>query len=247
MWLQLFVSGLPIIPASVDRYLQAKLKQYVINPIVNFLYIVFVQSIQWLLTAIYLAIWTVLGAVYAIWQLVYTVLTWGIHRLWWYTTWLGYFVKQFIFRLWLVIKAVAIWTAQDISWQFQTVTFSFIWSYDLVIFMWDQIYHFIASNLQTAAVYIWTDIVWILSIMWFIIKLAILAIFAGIIMYIAVLFYRFFSCRDFALQCKYYFGLTPPQCNQGQGVLTIAPVMLDPQGQGRARVWPPSLAPQAQQ
>ena len=38
MWLQLFVLGLPIIPASVDRYLQAKLKQYIINPIVNFLY-----------------------------------------------------------------------------------------------------------------------------------------------------------------------------------------------------------------
>ena len=113
--------------------------------------------------------------------------------------------------------------------------------------MWYQIYGFIASNLQAAFIYLWNDIVWILYIMWFIVKLAILAIFAGIIIYLAVLFYRFFSHRDFALQCEYYFGPILPKHNQGQGVLTITPVMLDPQGQGRARLRPPPLAPQAQQ
>ena len=39
------------------------------------------------------------------------------------------------------------------------------------------------------------------------------------------------------LQCEYYFRPTQPQqCNQGQGVLTITPVMIDPQGQGHAHV-----------
>ena len=73
--------------------------------------------------------------------------------------------------------------------------------------------------------------------MWLIFKLAVLAIFSGITIYQAVIIYRFFSRHDFALQCEYYFGPTPPPGrNQGQGVLMIALVMLDPQGQGRARV-----------
>ena len=50
-------------------------------------------------------------------------------------------------------------------------------------------------------------------------KLAVLAIFSGLTIYLAVIIYRFFSRRDFALQCEYYFGPTPPGRNQGQGVL----------------------------
>ena len=99
MWLQHFVLGLPIIPASVDRYLQAKFKQYVINPIVNFLYVVLVESFKWLCTALYLAIWTIFATLYSIFQYGYTELTRAIQGFWWYTTWLGYFIRQAIFSL----------------------------------------------------------------------------------------------------------------------------------------------------
>ena len=138
-------------------------------------------------------------------------------------------------------------TYQDFNWLLQTLIFPFNWSYEVITCMWYKIYGFLVTNLQAALTYLWNDIIWILYITWFIVKLAILAIFTVIIIYLAVLFYRFLSCRDFTLQCKYYFGPTPPQHNQGQGVLTIAPVILDPQGQGRARLRPPPLAQQAQQ
>ena len=81
--------------------------------------------------------------------------------------------------------------------------------------------------------------------MWFIFKLAVLAIFSGLTIYLAVIIYQFFSRRDFALQCEYYFRPTlPPGRNQGQGVLTITPMMLDPQGQGCVWVQPPPLQQQ---
>ena len=82
MWLQLFVLGLPIIPASVDRYLQAKFKQYIINPIVNFLYMVLVESFKWLCTALYLALWTIFATLYSIFQCEYTDLTRAICTFW---------------------------------------------------------------------------------------------------------------------------------------------------------------------
>ena len=103
--------------------------------------------------------------------------------------------------------------------------------------MLDTVLKFLWNNLQAAVIYVWQDIILFFTIMWFIFKLVVLPVFSGLTIYLAVIIYRFFSRRDFALQCEYYFGPTPPPGrNQGQEVLTITPVMLDPQRQGHAQV-----------
>ena len=78
MWLQLFVLGLPIIPGCIDCYLQAKFKQYVINPIANALYLLFVESIRVVLTALYLVIWTIGYYIVVSFQVITSDLLWGI-------------------------------------------------------------------------------------------------------------------------------------------------------------------------
>ena len=143
MWLQLFVLGLPIIPGSVDWYLQAKVKQYIINPIANFFY-----------------------------------LPW--------------------------------WTIEDIQWITNCICDPFIWLYTYITHIWEIVIQFLWHNLQAAVIYVWQDIVLFFIIMWFIFKLAVLAIFSGLTIYLVVIIYRLFSRRDFVLQCEYYFGPTPP-------------------------------------
>ena len=143
----------------------------------------------------------------------------------------------------MIVTTVFCWTIDDIRRIINCVCDPFIWSYTSITYMWDTVLKFLWNNLQAAVIYMWQDIVLFFTIMWFIFKLAVLAVFSGLTIYLPVIIYRFFSRRDFALQCEYYFGPTlPPGRNQGQGVLTIAPVMLDPQGQGHAWVVTPSLA-----
>ena len=241
MFLQLLVLGLPIIPGSINHYLQAKVKQYIINPIMNFLYIIFIETAKWIATAFYLAIWSIGYFIFTVLQTLISDFTWGIKRFWWYTPWLGYFIKQFVYCIYVVISTVAWWTLQDIYWLVTCICAPFIWLYTTGIwlytsgtYMWAAIYKFIVDNLQTAAIYVWEDIVLLFTIMWFVFKLAILAVFSGLTIYLAVIIYRFFSRCDFTLQYKYYFGPTPPPGrNQEQGVLTIAPIMLDPKGRAR--------------
>ena len=227
MWLQLFVLGLPIIPGCIDCYLQAKFKQYVINPIANALYLLFVESIRVVLTALYLVIWTIGYYIVVSFQVITSDLLWGIKHFWWYTTWLGSFIKLFLYNVQVIVTIVFWWTIEDIRWIINCVCDLFIWSYTLITYMWDTALQFLWNNLQAAAIYVWHDIAFFFTIMWFVFKLAVLAIFSGLTIYLAVIIYRFFSRRDFALQCEYYFGPTPPGRNQGQGVLTITPVMLD--------------------
>ena len=82
MWLQLLVLGLPIIPGSIDHYLQAKFKQYIINPITNALYLLFVESIRVVLTALYLVTWTIGYYIAVSFQVITSDLLWGIKCFW---------------------------------------------------------------------------------------------------------------------------------------------------------------------
>ena len=162
MFLQLLVLGLLIIPGSIDHYLQTKVKQYIINPIANFLYIIFVKSLKWIATAIYLAVWSLAYLVFTVLQTIILDISWAIKRFWWYTTWLGYFIKLFIYFIYWVVSTVAWWTLQDIYWLVQCICSPFIWLYITSVslfesgsYMWAVVYKFIINNLQAAAIYVW--------------------------------------------------------------------------------------------
>ena len=99
MWLQLLILGLPIIPGPIDHYLQAKFKHYIINPIANALYLLFVESIRVVLTALYLVIWTIGYYIIVSFQVITSDLLWGIKCFWWYITWLGYIIKLFLYNI----------------------------------------------------------------------------------------------------------------------------------------------------
>ena len=206
-------------------------------PITNLLYLLFVQTLQLVVTAIYLILWSIFYVIYTILEVIYLDIAWFCKRFWWYITWLGYFIHLHLLNLWTIFKTTILWTLNDIYWFGSVIISPFMWTYQTGQYLWDQITTFIIVNIQMAAAYLWSDIVWLLATMWLITKLAVLAVFLGLVVYLGMIFYRFFSRRDFALQCKYYFGPTPPpQHNQGQEVLTITPVMLDPQSQGSSQV-----------
>ena len=79
------------------------------------------------------------------------------------------------------------------------------------------------------------------NMVFLLLKLAIAAIVIVIIIYLGIILYRFFNQRHFALQSDFYFGPTPANNPQGPGqggVLTITPVILHPEGQGRAWAFP---------
>ena len=62
--------------------------------------------------------------------------------------------------------------------------------------------------------------------MWFILQLILYTVAFASVWYIGTLVYQFLTCRDFALQGEFYFGPHPLANQQPQGVLTIAPVMV---------------------
>ena len=208
MWLQLLILGLPIIPGSIDHYLQAKFKQYIINPIANALHLLFVESIRVVFTALYLVIWTIGYYIIVSFQVIMSDLLWGIKHFWWYTTWLSYFIKLFLYNIQVIVTTVIRWTIDNIRWIINGVCDPFIWFYTSVTYMWDIVLKFLWNNLQAAVIYVCQDIVFFFTIMWFIFQLAVLAVLSGLTIYLAVIIYRFFSRRDFALQCEYYFGPT---------------------------------------
>ena len=127
--LQLLVLGLPIIPGSLDRYIQAKVKQYIIMPITNLLYLLFVQTLQLVVTAIYLILWSIFYVIYTILEVIYLDIAWFCKRFWWYTTWLGYFIHLLLLNLWTIFKTTILWTLDDIYWFGSVIISPFMWTY----------------------------------------------------------------------------------------------------------------------
>ena len=86
---------------------------------------------------------------------------------------------------------------------------------------------------------IWDVIVAGLPIMWLSLELVTAAAVISTIMYIATIVYHFYNRRF--QQGNFYFGPTLVQNSPGQAggsVLTIAPVVLYAEGQGRVRACP---------
>ena len=98
------------------------------------------ESIRVFLTAIYLIIWTIIYYIVLSFQVISTDLLWGIKHFWWYTAWLGYFIKLFLYNIQVIVTTVIWWTIDDIRWIINCVCDPFIWSYTLLTYMWDTVF-----------------------------------------------------------------------------------------------------------
>ena len=83
----------------------------------------------------------------------------------------------------------------------------------------------LSTAAQDIGQFMWDVVLLILYGMWFIVQLIFYAVAFATEWYIRTLVYRFLTHRDFAIQGEFYFG-PHPQNQQPQGVLTIAPVMV---------------------
>ena len=104
----------------------------------------------------------------------------------------------------------------------QLVTTAGTFSTSQAIRLWD----WVVYTAQDLGHFIWDAGLLILYGMWFIIQLVFYTIAFTMAWYIGTLLYQFLTHRDFALQCKFYFGPHPQNQQQQQGVLTITLIMV---------------------
>ena len=169
-------------------------------------------------------------------------------------------IISLVFYFVYFIISIPYWIDQQINWLFHPIVQIFVYAVHTswAILSWiivsspslvttagrfvqqqlNLLGNWILFTAQDLGQFWWDVLLLILYRMWFILQLVFYAIAFATVWYIGTLVYHFLTCHEFALQGEFYFGPHPQHENQPQGVLTIAPMMIQG-GRGRAR--PPQL------
>ena len=208
---QLLLIGLPMVPAVLDHYLQAKFKQFVITPIYNFLYTIFVSLpgsvfsfvlatlayiVQACVTILYLFYHDILCLLAAV---LYVIL-----YVWWF---IANFIQWFYSLLTVSYNTIAQSILACVTWLQAAINYI----YSMLSALFVSIFNAFLATLADAFDFIWAiiQVLWAIVvpiakavffvitnihlIMLFVFKLAVASVVIGIACHIGVIIYRFFN------------------------------------------------------
>ena len=205
---QLLLIGLPVLPEALDRYLQSKVKQFFITPISNLIHTLMIEGaktfIFHLLEAIQFIVQLVLGIVQVVYKDIITVIAYIV----WGVLWLMVYMYLTLLFIGEQCQAFGKWFISLVTTGFMCLSnigTSFVNGVNSV-------YSGITNYTTTSIIWILTQIInfiWYLAtnifsvlhlaftMVFLLMKFAIVAIVLGIVAYIGIIIYQFFNCCHF--------------------------------------------------